>query len=114
MKTRLILILSAAVLLSGCATMSPENTTPDVIQQNLSQTDQTELNTRLNTIKDGQPSYWKNSEGNTSFDLTTSNTHVNGQGLPCRNYTLVIDRDYHRTITTSAIVCREDGQWKNT
>lgn len=113
MKPKLILILSAAVLLSGCATMSPENTTPDVIQQNLSQADQTEFNAKLNTIRDGEPAVWHNSEGNTSFDLTTSNTRVNEHGLPCRDYTLIIDRDYHRKITTSAVACRDDGLWKN-
>jgi surface antigen len=113
MKTRLLLILSATLLLSGCATVSTQNTSTDVIQQNLSQADQAEFNNRMNTAKDGVPVDWRNSEGNTSYDLTTSNTRVNGQGLACRNYTLMIDRDYHRKITTSAVACRENGQWKD-
>ena len=113
MKLKILLILSAAVLLSGCATVSTETTTTNMIQQNLSQADQTEFNSMMNTARDGVAVDWRNSEGNTAFDLTTSNTHVNGQGLACRNYTLVIDRDYHRKMTTSAAACRDNGQWKN-
>ncbi len=115
MKIKLLLALSTAVLLSGCATVSTTggDSTTSIIQQNLSQADQTEFDGMMNTAKDGVPVNWRNSEGNTSFDLTTSDTHVNGQGLACRNYTLMIDRDYHRKITVSALACRDNGQWKD-
>ncbi len=113
MKSKLLLILSATVLLSGCATVSPQNTSTDMIQQNLSQTDQAEFNNMMNTAKDGVPVDWRNSEGNTSYDLVTSNTEVNGQGLACRNYTLIIDRDFHRKKTVTAVACRDNGQWKD-
>lgn len=113
MKVKLLLVLSAAVLLSGCATVSSQGGETDVIQQNLSKTDQTEYNSMMNTAKDGVPINWRNSEGNASYNLTTSNTHINSQGLPCRNYTLLINRDYHLKITTSGVACRNDGQWGN-
>ena len=113
MKAKLLLVLPLAGLLSACATTTVQSTSEAIVQKNLSAQDQAHLNTMMSTANDGEHSVWHNSEGNIAFDLITSNTHVNAQGLPCRNYTLVIDRDYHRKITVTALGCRDNGEWKD-
>jgi hypothetical protein len=116
MKTKSWLVLSflsLAGLLSGCATTSVQSTSANIVQENLSKQDQAQLNAMMNTANDGESSAWHNTAGNTAFELTTHDTHVNAQGLPCRNYVLVIDRDYHRKITVNALSCRDNGEWKD-
>jgi surface antigen len=113
MKTKLLWVLPMAGLLTACATTSVPGTADDSVQQNLSAADRVQLKKFMNTTHDGEPAVWHNSEGNTAFELTTADTHVNAQGLPCRNYTLVIDRDYHSKITVTGLSCRDDGEWKD-
>lgn len=97
--------------LSGCATMSPRNTSPDNLTSLLSAEDKQEFNMKMNTAQDGVTTVWRNKADTIGFKLTTRDTHVNAQGLPCRSYTLVINPDYHRKKTMSTVACRDNGDW---
>jgi hypothetical protein len=99
------------LLLSGCATMSPKSTTPDGLAKFLSSDDKQAFNLKMNTTKDGVPTVWRSKAGDTGFELTATHTHVNEQGLPCRNYVLIVNPDYQRKHVTTAIACRENGDW---
>lgn len=100
--------ISSTIMLSGCSTLV---TPAQTLQQGLPSADQQQLNTVLNTAKDNQPQVWHTDNGDTLYQLTTTNTRVNDQGQPCRDYALLVDRKYHRKQTTTATVCRDNGQW---
>jgi surface antigen len=113
MKAKLFLLGCFGLVISGCATMSAKTTSPDIVQQALSSADQKALNLRLDTGKENEPQIWQNDEGNIHYQLTIAHTYINDQGMPCRNYTLLVDRDYHRKQVTTAVACRDNGKWKN-
>ena len=95
--------------LAGCATAQLN---PGDVQQNLSSDMQKQWNHVLNTANDNQPQVWQAPDDKTRYELTTSNTKVNSAGEPCRNFTLVIDREYHRKQSTQGVACRQGDGWQ--
>ena len=115
MKKHLVplFLLGLPLLLSSCATLSPETTAPDLLHQQMGATSAQKLDTLLNTAKDSTTTNWQNSAGDTQYQLMLNDTYVNAQGQPCRHYQLQIHRDYYRTQVTEAIACRDDeGKWR--
>ena len=89
MKFKLGFVLLGLISLSGCVSMS-SNPTPSITQQ----PNQKELNLMLNTAKDNVTKAWVSEDGDTHYSLDTSNTRVNYQGVPCRDFTLVISKSF--------------------
>lgn len=84
------------------------------LQQNLPTDMQQKFQEAVNTATDGDAVSWQNDEGNITYTLTTSDTHVNAQGEPCRNYQFIVDQSFHRTQQTTGEICRNrDGQWQS-
>jgi len=106
MKFKLGFVLLGLISLSGCVSMSPSQK-PSITQQ----PNQKELNAMLNTAKDNVNKSWVSEDGDTHYSLDTSNTHVNYQGVPCRDFTLVITKSFYRGDTLAGTACRYDGQW---
>ncbi|HEV2614718.1 MAG TPA: hypothetical protein VGV92_08435 [Gammaproteobacteria bacterium] len=105
MKLKLGLVLLAVASLTGCATISgPQSSITH-------QPEQKELNVAFNTAKDGTVKSWVGVNDGTRYHLTTSNTHVNYQGVPCRDFTLVISKSFYRGETLTGTACRYDNQW---
>lgn len=107
MKLRLALVLLSVISLSSCASLSgPQHSITR-------QPDQKQLNIAFNTAKDGITKSWVNESESTRYHLTTSHTHVNYQGVPCRDFTLVISKSFLRGETLSGTACRYDDQWSD-
>lgn len=103
MKVKLSLVLICLGFLSSCATMSgPQNS---ITQES----NQTELNLAFNTAKDGVTQSW-DADG-VSYHLRTTETHVNGQGVPCRHFNLDISRSFYSGKTLTGTACRYDNKW---
>lgn len=105
MKFKLGFIVLGLGLLSGCATVAgPQNS---ITQQ----ADQKELNIAFNTAKDGTPKTWIAESEDTHYNLLTSGTHVNYQGVPCRNFELSITKSFYRGETLTGTACRYNDKW---
>lgn len=105
MKFKLAVVFLGVLGLSGCATVSgPQSSITR-------QPEQKELNIAFNTAKDGIVKSWVGVNDDARYHLTTSNTHVNYQGVPCRDFTLVISKSFYRGETLTGTACRYDNQW---
>lgn len=119
MKQRLrslsqVIPLFILLVLSGCSTLSPKSIAPQNLQENLPASEIAHLNDALNTAIDNQLITWQSEDGDTTYQITTYRTHVNSYGEPCRYYSLLIDREYHRKIETKGMVCRgSTGNWQD-
>lgn len=110
MKLKLALVILSMGVLSGCATMGGAggSSTTDSITQ---LPDQPKLISAFNTAKDGVPKEW--AEEDASYQLVVTNTHVNYQGVPCRDFSLVVTKSFYRTQTLLGTACRYKNQWKD-
>jgi hypothetical protein len=109
----LMIITGMFLLLTGCATLAPKAVAPTLVSQGLSSDDAKQLNLMIDTVKDNQQATWHSDDGKILFQLTTSNTTVNDQGRPCRNYTLLVAPDYSRKQQSTGVACRDDNaQWQ--
>jgi hypothetical protein len=110
MKLKLSLIVVGIIGLSSCATFMGPETQPSITQK----PDQKLLNTAFNTAKDNVTKSWVGSDQDVRYRLTTTNTHVNYQGVPCRDFSLVTSKSFYRGDTLTGTACRYDGQWTDT
>ncbi len=103
MKLKFCGVLLCLGFLSSCATAGgPHNS---ITQQ----ADQSQLNLAFDTAKDGTTQTWT-SDG-AQYHLRTSDTHVNYQGVPCRNFNLDISKSFYAGNAISGTACRYDGKW---
>jgi hypothetical protein len=105
MKLKTAFVLAGIVSLSGCASLSGPKAS--ITQQ----PDQKQLNVMFNTAKDGVTQSWVGENEDTRYHLTTSHTHVNYQGVPCRDFVLMISKSFYRGETLTGTACRYDNQW---
>jgi hypothetical protein len=112
-NTSLMFLVGCTSLLSGCATLSPKAVSPNAIQQDIKGADTVQLNKMFDTAQDNQQLVWHNADGNTLYQMVTTNTSINDQGQPCHNYTLIVAPSYQRKQTSTGTACRDDnGQWQ--
>ena len=108
------LLLFLLILLSGCAALPAQQQESAGLSQQLSALDQKDFNQKMNTILDDQSISWQNDDNTARYQLSVQQTHVNDSGAVCRNYSLVIDKNYARKQIINSLACRnENGSWIN-